>query len=143
MAQNNLRQNKVILYNLKREFGTSIKFKRLISRDINFDTGKMETEYETVPVLKAVVLPLMEARTFSYPLAYIAANRNFTYGALFDKRETSVIIDRKDLPRDYEINLDDRVIYGGSYYEITDLVKLPENAGVGFNMKAVGPEIYE
>lgn len=143
MAQNNLRQNKIILYNLKKEFGTSLKFKRQISREVDFDTGKMVTEYETVPVLKAVVLPIMEARTFSYPLAYIAANRNFTYGALFDKRETSVIIDRKDLPKDYEININDRVVYGGSYYEITDLVKLPENAGFGFNMKSVGPVIDE
>ena len=57
-------------------------------------------------------------RNFVYDLAYIAANKNFTMGALFDKVSTTCIIDIRELPTDIEISLNNYCSISGVTYKI-------------------------
>ena len=138
MRGNGLYENRKLLYNLKRRFGQRLEIKKVTGRNRDLRTGKVITAYETLIVKKAVVLPEMQARIFSYHLAYIAANRNFTYGGLFDESKRTVLIDLKDIPKDKTIIIDDRVLFNGNYYDVKDIVRLDDNTGVVLTIENVG-----
>jgi hypothetical protein len=135
---NGLKENKKILYNLTKRFGKRIDVKQVIGRTRDTRTGKYTTTYTTLKIRKAVILPVIEARSFSYHLAYIAANRNFTYGGLFDDRRRSVFVYKKDIPKDVEIKLDDRVVVNGEHFDVKDLLRLDDYSGILLTIENVG-----
>jgi len=94
---NNLRQHKIILYRLKRNFGESVVFSIPTTNDYNVTTGAVTRVFTTVTVRKAIVLPSRTTREFVYDLSFIASNKNFTYGGMFDKSVRNVIVMKKDL----------------------------------------------
>jgi len=112
------RQMRQLLYPLKRERGESIQIHQIDDNDLNLTSGAITKTYQTHRVKKAIVLPVGIARTFVYDLAYIAANKNFTSGGLFDKLFTTVIIDLPDLPTGIVISLDDYCSISGVTYKV-------------------------
>ena len=97
MFKNNLRQNKLIIYRLKRNFGQTIVLKKPIENGYNLQTGVVTRDYTLITISRAAVLPSEVVRSFSYDLSYIATNKNFTYGGLFDKDTRNILIDKKDI----------------------------------------------
>ena len=138
MRGNGLYETRKLLYNLKRRFGQRIEIKKVTGRNVNVRTGKVITAYETLIVKKAVVLPEMQDRIFSYHLAFIAANRNFTYGGLFDESKRTVLIDLKDIAKDKTIIIDDRVLFKGNYWDVKNIVLLDDNTGMVLTIEHVG-----
>ena len=133
-----LRENKRIVYNLTKRYGRLIHIQRVISRDLNARTGKQVVNHEILKVRKAVVMPFTVLRDFSYPLSYIAANKNFTYGALFDRKKSTILIGRKDLPKDFRFANDHQILFNDQTFEVTDHLILPENAGILVNVQLQG-----
>lgn len=95
--KNNLRQIELIVYRLKRQYGLPIIVRKPISNDNDVQTGKITRVYEAYSIRRAIVLPADLMRTFIYDLTYVAANKNFAYGGLFDKTMKVFIIDKKDI----------------------------------------------
>lgn len=114
MVANLLRQElKRIIYRLKRDFGVKISLSKIDSRTRDLVTGAMAEASTDTVVTRAAVLPRELLRDFSYDLTYIAANKNFTYGAVYNEISYVILIDSKDLPSGYVLNLEDKIIFNG------------------------------
>jgi len=97
--QNVLRQNKLAVYRLKRNYGLAARIYQPVVGvyAFNVETGKQERQWEFIDVRRIIRLPAVIARKFVYDLSFIAANKNFTYGGFFDVDAVIFIVDRKDL----------------------------------------------
>lgn len=104
--KNNLRQIELIVYRLKRQYGLPVIVRKPTRNDNDVQTGKITREYANYTVKKAIVLPADLMRTFIYDLTYVAANKNFAYGGLFDKTMKVFIIDKKDIRDDEGVKVE-------------------------------------
>lgn len=121
--KNVLRQHRVILYRLKRNFGTPVTFDEITSLTHNLRTGVKTVGKTVVSLRKAIVLPGDLSKKFSYDLTFIAGNNNFTYGALFDEKFRSIIVEKKDLPAAFNLELDYYINIDGDRYAIKSITK--------------------
>lgn len=117
----NLRQVRNIIYNLKRQYPSAITLKNVTEVQVDRAMGKQTLKTRTHDVKRAVVLPTKSVPDFVYDLSFIAANKNFTYGGLFDAKTTSIIIDGKDVPSDFEINFKTKIIKDLVNHEIKNI----------------------
>lgn len=102
MLQNRLRQIRLVVYALKRAYGAKIYFYRQASITQNVKTGVIDRVQTKYSVNKAIILPSKMTRDFTYDLSFIAANKNFTYGALFDPEQRTIIVDARDLASGFQ-----------------------------------------
>ena len=84
---------------------------------------------------RAILLPTKTDRSFVYDLAYIAANKNFTEGGIFDRVARTAIIETKRLPKGFVINDDDIVVFNDDYYTIASLDQTEKNSGYVLGLK--------
>jgi len=127
--QNVLRQITVILYRLKRQYGRPIVIYQYVGQDNNVETGEITRNYNTIMVRRAPVLPNNIDRSFVYDLTFIAANNNFVGGAYFDRKHRNIIIDAKDLPKDFVFTNDDHLEFDDQRYEIKRIDQLELKKG--------------
>lgn len=121
VAKNLLRQIRVILYRLKRQYGLKVTYTRKASPDTyDLKTGEVTRDPEVLTIRRAPVLPAREIKRFAYDLSYIAANKNFTYGALYTTKTRAVIIEKRDLPKGFAASTDDTISFEGQTYEIKE-----------------------
>jgi hypothetical protein len=115
------REQRKILYGLKRLFGVAITIAPKSTPSVNYQTGVQTLSSETsTTIRKAILGPAEWVETFAYDLTYIAAQRNFTYGGFFDQREMTIIIDLRDLSDYGDVEDDDVVTYDGDTYRVSD-----------------------
>ena len=126
--QNNLRMTTLILYRLKRMFGVNVIFHQVTANTNNVQTGAQTQTTTDLPIKKALVLPDNLARKFAYDLAYIAANKNFTYGGFFDRASRIIILDTKDL-NGLVPTLNDHVTIQGEIWNIKQLSEAENSKG--------------
>ena len=88
-------------------------------------------------IKRAPVLPDNLDRSFIYDLSYIAANNNFVGGAYFDRHIRTLIIDAKDLPKDFIPNLNDHVEFDDIRYEIKKITHLEKRKGYLLRVEAI------
>jgi len=138
MVTNPLMFVRRVLYSLKRQYGFSLDIYRRTAGEADLKTGKMVgKKRQKFSIVKAIVLPTILARKFSYDLSYIAANKNFTYGGFYDINSRIVIIDAIDLPQDFEFIIDtDYVVYDSKRYDIKTAEMLEQRQGFLLNIKA-------
>ena len=86
-----------IMYPLKRRYGLPATIFQLDDVTNNVETGKQTKFYNRFKIKRVVLLPRNLIRKFVYDLSYIAANKNFTYGGLFDWSRRIILIDGKDI----------------------------------------------
>lgn len=119
--RNTLRQVRQIIYRMKRSYGFQVDIYQPNSPVINNRrTGRSTITYVITRLTRVVVLTALEMRTFTYDLSYIASNKNFTYGGLFDRTVRGFIFDQADLPKDFKFDLNDHLVYNGRRYEIKE-----------------------
>lgn len=135
VPNNKLRFIRRVLYSLKRDYGTPMDLYQLISSETNPKTGKVTLDRRRISIRKAIILPSVLARKFSYDLSYIAANKNFTYGANYDINSRTVIVEANDLPSDIEIKIDDWVVIENRRYEIKSSERLEHGYGFLLSLK--------
>lgn len=127
--QNNLREIRIILYRLKRSYGLPAIIKRVDASHQDIKTGAIIKTYLEFPIKRVIILPTKELRNFLYDLTYIAANKNFTYGAMFDQRSRAMIIDIKDAPQGFVLTTNDHICFEDRRYEIKEFALAEHNQG--------------
>jgi len=118
------RERRSAIYDLKRRSGEPLDWYTNQGSSFDTVTGKTEYSWKVIKVRKAIVLPNQMDRAFKFSLSYLAANKNFIYGGEFDKSLIQVIIDLRDLPRDFqnrEVNQSDKICLNGKVYQIRSI----------------------
>jgi hypothetical protein len=116
-----------VLYRLKRRYGSVLDIVWRVSSTVNRETGEKVVVRDAHRVMRAIVLPSVIHREFSYDLAYIAAAKNFTYGGFFDTTERRFIVDARDLPTDFEIKIGQYLVYDRVRYDVKEVSRFEEN----------------
>lgn len=107
-----------LMYQLKREYGFPLDIYRITSTTTDRATGKKTQTKEKYHIVRAIVLPNQVQKKFAFDLAYLATNKSFTYGAEYGQNLRDVIIDTRDLPKGFELTINDYIIYDGKRYQI-------------------------
>lgn len=128
---------KTVLYSLKRRYGFPFDIYRNVSVSTDLETGIMTKVKRKIHIKRVIVLPTRQLRDFVYDLSYIAANKNFTYGGYFDVDDRRIIIDRKDLPSDFDINLNDWTVFKHKRYEIKEISDFEWDRAIGLIVHSV------
>lgn len=118
-----------VLYRLKRRYGNVVDIVWRESSVTNRETGVKTVVKDSLRVQRMIVLPSQVHREFSYDLAYIAAAKNFTYGAFFDTDTRRFIVDAHDLPTDFEIKPGYWFVYDTKRYDVKEAERFEENRG--------------
>lgn len=138
MALNSLRQNRNIIYRLKRQRGQTISIRQITGVVNNYETGTVSKTQTITTVRRAIVLPLQDDRIFNYGLTYVAANKNFSYGGYYDSQDRTLIIDRKDI--NFEITNDFKVRIKGLEYGINKIQSTEDDVAYIATLHRVGSE---
>ena len=125
---NVLRQISVILYRLKRNFGLPAIL-RVPADTYNVQTGVVTPNNTDYNIRRAILLPRRSLRDFVYDLSFIAANKNFTYGGLFDASRRMIIIDTKELPSGVRPTQNMLVIFDTEQYDILEVQRAEFDRG--------------
>jgi hypothetical protein len=115
-----------VLYRLKRRYGEPLRIIWRESSTVNRETGEKTVTHDAFTVNRAIPLPSVIQREFSYDLAYIAAGKNFTYGGFFDTSVRRFIIDTKDLPVDFEISVGQYFVFDGQRYDVKQVERFED-----------------
>jgi hypothetical protein len=102
---------------LKQRYGVPIDLYRPTTNTIDTKTGKVNRSYTIIHVAKAIILPTKINRDFDYDLSFVAANKNFTFGAHFDRGLVTACVEFKDL-LGIRPQIDDHVMYLGRKWEL-------------------------
>lgn len=116
---------KQIVYKLKRQYGQIAILRRQHAGSKDYTTGVSSLTTTDYTIKKAILLPVKTRVQFSYDLAFIAANKNFTYGGMYDRNIRTVIIDAKDIPIIPQTN--DEVIFGNDKYIVLEITNALDN----------------
>ena len=106
------------LYQLKRSFGRPVSWRRVLAQTSNDTTGIISTTNLDLPVT-AIILPREQDANFSYTLTYLAMNKNFQYGALYDAAIQDFVFDSGDFPTDFKPSNTDKVVLGTKIYDVS------------------------
>jgi hypothetical protein len=134
VQRNVLRQHRIIVYRLKRQFGLPVVLYAPGVTDQNIETGKITRTWDTVNIRRAIVVRSSEARKFVYDLAYIAVAKNFTTGGYFDETTRLVIVDAKDLPKTFVPDLNMHFEFQDKRWEINKIERVEDRAGFAFTV---------
>jgi len=124
-ALNDVRES---LYILKREYGQYVDLYNSVTvHDVT--TGKKTNTRTKVPIRKAIVLPTLMTTT-----EQTQTRRPFKYGGYYDTEKRTVIIDSKDVPKTFTVEVDDYIIVGRTpkdkkRYNVISAVKYEFDAG--------------
>jgi len=115
----NERAIRKILYRLKRTYSKRVYIQLQTTIGRNTRTGVITPTLETITVNRAIVLPVTRKLNFVYDLSFIAANKNFTYGGLFEQGDLTVILESRDLPVSFVLTHQHQFIIDGKYYAVS------------------------
>lgn len=122
-----------VLYRLKRRYGEAMDIVERVSDIVDLQTGRKTIEKRTIRVNRVIILPAMITKEFKYDLTFIATNKNFTYGGLYDTTTRNFIFDRQDLG-DWVITTDQYFLFKGVRYDCQKIEDLED--GTGYNVIA-------
>lgn len=118
-----------LLYSLKRQWGRELSYVQILDSTTDYGTGSRRID-RRVHTLQVVVLPIHTVRKFIQDIGYLAANKNFTYGALNDFNKAMFLFDRAELPDDFQPELNGYINYDGKRYERVSFDNLLDTAFV-------------
>lgn len=114
MPSNLLRRISILLYSLKRLYGLPITIFVPGDDSYNLETGSVSRTYTRYRVAKAIILPSKETRNFVQKP-----------GGYFDVDERSIVIDRKDI--DIELDLNMHLEYANRRFEFSKILETEDN----------------
>lgn len=117
-----------IIYALKRRYGMKITFFR-DDEDLDLRTGKKTVDKLVVPVNRAIVLPNKSVPKFVYDLSFIATNKNFTMGGVFDAGKRRIILDSRDLTNGYIPRNRDYFAFENRRWDVIEVSEFEFNTG--------------
>jgi|WetSurMetagenome_2_1015567.scaffolds.fasta_scaffold24663_4 hypothetical protein len=123
------RRIRQILYALKKAFGSTIVLYKLEVASTNYTTGIKSSTTSSITIPRCIVLPVRLQREIIQSIAQISANKMFAYGGSFDGGTREFVIDARDLPSGYNIDLDDYLVYDNRRYDIKNIEILEQRTG--------------
>ncbi len=69
-----------------------VVLRRISARVPDYATGSQGIVYTDTKIRKAAIIPAGTSLQFSYDASYMAANKNFSYGAMYDQDERIFIL---------------------------------------------------
>ena len=135
MFKNLLRHQKIILYSLERNYGLPCLWFHRQSTTKDVTTGKLTVVWKGTKISRSLLFDEITKRKFIYDLSYIAANKNFSYGAFFDPSERLLIVRSKYL-KTVPVR-SDHMEYGGSRYEIVEVTPAENIEAYTFKLKSL------
>lgn len=110
------------VYKLKRLFGGPIDLYEQGTKTTNTRTGVITwTGRGVVNIKRAIILPVKFSRQQEQSISMISADKAFVYGGTYDRGARWFYIDPADLTADYEIKMDQWIVYQGKKYEIKEI----------------------
>ena len=97
MWQNNTKQFRARFYVLKQHYGQVVYLRKPLTNAPDLQTGRLIRNFDVNYIRRAVIADTKSAKDFVYDLSYVAANKNFSYGGIFDKEQIVILIDIRDL----------------------------------------------
>ena len=92
------------LYELKRDWGCSVEYHKIIEDIVNRATGVSTIEYDIFKIRRAILLPSALVREVTN------TGLPFNYGGGHDSKSRFLYVVRKDLPKEYVANEDDYMV---------------------------------
>lgn len=137
MSRAHFRYIRRIMYSLKRRYPQEVQLYRSTGETVNYQTGVKTRTTIKHTIKRGVLLPQNMTRNFSYDLSFIAANKEFTYGGLFDTSTRQVIVSRRDIPTDWPLDLNSWLVMKHTRYELKEVREFEHNEVVVFVAKAL------
>ena len=134
---NNPRFIKNVLYSLKRKFGQEIEFIFKVTSTANSRTGKITVTKDSFNIRRGILLPSQLEKEFTYNLTFIASNKNFTYGGLYDTTTRRVILDAVDLPNQFTPEIGQTLIFDARRWDIKKVQEFQIGRGFFLIVKQV------
>jgi len=132
-----------VFYRLKRDYGFPIRLYKIIDVTLDLEAGTKTRRVRCKSILRAVFVTARLFRSFVYDLSYIAVNKNFVSGGFFDANDRVILIDWQDT-RDFEVELDDYIIYDDKHYLVTGVRVFENDAGYLVKVRGVtGAEVID
>ncbi len=124
-----LRSLRLTLYTLKRQFAGSVYIYKLVDAETDYVTGVKTSTQKVYPVNRAIVLPIKIQRDEVKTLSIVSANKSFVYGGTYDAGVRLFVIDARDVHADFDLAMDDWIVYNGQRYSFKSIDKLELQAG--------------
>ncbi len=112
---------------MKKDWGSSIDYITILSEETD-DVRGTRTIKKKMTSIECIKLPESQVRKFIQDIGYLAANKNFTYGALNDFNTISFIIDGNDIEDDFTFDLNGYIIHKNKRYERVSIDDVFEQA---------------
>ncbi len=120
-----LRSLRLTLYSLKRRYGATVYLYTLLDGDTNYTTGVKSSTQSFTHIRRAIVLPVKIVRE----VVTTISTAPFKYGGSYDSKTRLFVIDARDVPADFEIEMDDWINYNGFRFNLKSIEKLEMDAG--------------
>jgi hypothetical protein len=135
------RSQRLNLYTLRRTYGVPADLYKVTVGAPDFDTGKSNTSRVKYAIPEFITFDAKYSRKFDYSLTYLAANKNFAYGAIYEIGDRIGIIDGAFLPTGHVIDEHDYVIYDGRRYDFQSIHRLDGDLGFILHMRHLKDEV--
>lgn len=122
------RQMQTALYVLKRQYGGPIVIYRLLSSEVNLETGEAEVKTLATRVKRAIVLPVRLTRDIARNISVISADKTMVQGGSFEVGKKVFIVDRRDA-RSLVLSHDDWLVWNGHKYQIEKIDEIEFDSG--------------
>jgi len=105
---------------LRTRYGVRMDYYWPTTNALNLATGQISRTYNLIQINKVLILPTKLLRDFQYDIAFLAANKNFTFGGFFDKDNVVVAVMYKDM-RGHKPEVEDHIIYLGKKWLVKNV----------------------
>ena len=125
------------LYQLKYRYGYPVSFYKVIKGNFNPVTGVTPFTTNNCIVNRAIIMPSAVQRNFFFSISVIQANSKFITGGDIQLQDRQIIIDGRDLPIGWIINIDDYFIWQHQRYDIKTAEALEYGTGWVINGRKI------
>lgn len=124
------------VYFFEKEYKSKIFLHQIIQSDADVDKGTRKIVKNVYPIICAK-LPTEVIRRFVQDIGYLAANKNFTYGALNDFDSTKWLIRKFRFPKGLKPDLNFHIVENNIRYDETKIESLWDGEVFVLSGKAV------
>lgn len=124
------RAARLALYRMKRVAGVPVQIQDVTTSGFNPETGSSTVSRTVQDVRRCVTFSVKQTSRFEYDLSYVAANKNFIHGGIFNVGDRIFILDARDVPANFEIRLDTtHIVFGSKKWDVASYEKLDHDVG--------------
>lgn len=133
-----------IFYALERKLGVEASLYKVTSQSPNFETGRLNVTTSVMRIPRFITCSMEEAHKFEYDLGYLAANKNFTYGGLYEPGDRLGLFSGRNLPEGFRVEMSDYIVWDGQKYDIVRIQTYDHSAGFALQLRATkGQRAYQ